>query len=427
MEERSSTDFEALLQDYATEPVPAGIRVSGARISSINTALAFSLPGMLTGIAVVTEAGARTAIWAFLLGGAILSIVGFVTGFVGVQRRLSSYMLIREAFGPQGARLVNLCIALSMFGWFGVNLALFTEAASSSLASSFGPLLPPWLLMGAGGALMTAAAIFGFKSIQKLSAVIVPLQLFVLGALAYRLVGESSVGELLDIPGASAMGLGGATSAVVGSFIVSAMVMPDLTRYGKTTGDALTASVAPFLGSATLVYMVSAAAALVFAESDVLSLLQLAGIGVLALLFVLLSSTITNAVNLYGCGLSVSAVTEKFKEWQVVLASGIAGTIVAFSGIFDRFIDFIFSLGIIFMPIGAIFSIHYFLQRRGFTPCTVRAVSWPAMLAWIAGVLCANLTSSEVFSLSQTPAIDALLTASVSYLLFLKLESVLRQ
>ncbi|MCA0893066.1 purine-cytosine permease family protein [Microbulbifer agarilyticus] len=435
MHNQPNTDLEQLLQDYATEPVPAHISVSGGKISEVNSALAFSLPGVMTGVMVVAEAGMATALWAFLLGGLALSLVGFATGIVGVRKRVSSYMLIRDSFGSRGANIVNLCIALSMFGWFGVNIVLFSSAMEYLLADISDITLPHWLAPVCGGALMTASAIFGFKSIQKLAAIIVPIQLLVLCVLLYKLVDQASLADILSASGTASMGLGEAVSAVVGSFIVSALVMPDLTRYGRSTKDAAIASFLPFLGSATLVYCISAAAAVWLSETDVLAMLQAAGLGILALVFVIFSSTITNAVNLYGCGLSIAAIVPHFKEWQIVIFSGIAGTAVAFAGISDHFIDFIFSLGIIFMPIGAIYTAHYILEvkserlnkPKGPQDVSSTTFSWPAILAWLAGMGVAFLTSQKKVLLTQIPAFDALIASALAYVVLIKIDEVTKR
>ena len=55
----------------------------------------------------------------------MLTIIGCITGSIGARTRLSSYMLVRIAFGDRGASLVNLAFALSLLGWFGVNIDLF--------------------------------------------------------------------------------------------------------------------------------------------------------------------------------------------------------------------------------------------------------------------------------------------------------------
>ena len=419
MKEADNTRFEELLEDYATQPVPEGIYASGMRIAMINTALTFSLPGLVTGAMIGTSLGVVDALIAFLVGGFILAVIGSITGIVGVRNRLSSYMLIRLTFGETGSMLVNLAIAFSMFGWFGVNVYLFGDAGSGLWFMLTQQVVENWVFILAGGFLMTAAAIVGFKSIQKLSSFVVPLQVGIFGVLIYNTLSNADLNLLVQQANQLEMSMGEAISAVVGSFMVAALVMPDFTRYGKTTGDAVVASVTPYFVFATLVYVGSALAALWLVETDVLKLLVAAGLGSMAFVFIIFSSTITNAVNLYGCSLSLSAVFPSFKEWHIVLASGLFGTAIAFGGILEHFIGFIFSLGVIFSPVAAIYLADYFLVHKARYTVnhgdSVPSISWPALSVWLIGCITAYLTNEGVFTITTIPACDSFVVSILLY------------
>ena len=238
-------NFDDLAEDYAIKPIPAEISVGGFRIAMINTALAFSLPTLLTGVQLSTI-GTKEAICAFVWGGMILAIIGSVVGLVGLRNRLSTYMLIRFSFGSQGAKLVNVCMALSLFGWFGVNVYLFGQAASGLWLSLTGIELKRWVFVLTGGLLMTAGAIFGFKSVQKLAVLIVPIQVLIFIFLLNKTFTGTSLQELLTLPIQNQLTQGKAISAVVGSFIVAAVIMSDFTRYGRTWWDSVLASFIPY-------------------------------------------------------------------------------------------------------------------------------------------------------------------------------------
>ena len=79
-------NFKYLLEDYATKPVPVEISVSGLRIAMINTALAFSLPALLTGVQLSSMLGAQEAINAIIWGGIIVMLIGTAAGLVGVRK-----------------------------------------------------------------------------------------------------------------------------------------------------------------------------------------------------------------------------------------------------------------------------------------------------------------------------------------------------
>lgn len=408
-----------LFEDYATEPVPAHIRVSGYRIALINCGLALSLSGLILGVEMGASLGLVASTIAFVAGGVVLAVIAAITGYIGVKVRLSSYMIIRFAFGARGSNLVNLCMAVSLFGWFGVNASLFAQAAAELWTILTGISLPEWVFTVAGGVLMTAGAALGFQSLKFLSVVLVPVQLLVLLWLAKITLTGTGFAELLHIEPLGGITLGDAVSAVIGSWIVGAVNQPDLTRYGKTFADSAIAAAIPFLIAGSFIYVVAAMAGLWSGESDLLQVMVALGMGAAAFLFVLFSSWITNAMNLYGCSLSINAVFQKLREWHIAIASGVFGTALALVGILDHFVDFVFSLGILFTPVAGIYVVDFFCFRRNLymsgSTEVERAVSVPAFVAWIIGIGVALAAGEGWFTLTGTAAIDSLLVTSLTF------------
>ncbi len=424
MTDVNKVSLESLTEDYPTEPVPAGISVGGWRIAMVNTALAFSIPGLLTGAWVGTSLGLKDSLVAFVLAGIILSAIGYVTGVVGVRKRLSSYMLIQSAFGTWGSKAINLLIAVSLFGWFGVNVDMFASAGVGAVESAMGVTLPAPLFIALGGVLMVLAAFFGFKLIQRLAAWLVPVQILMFAILVYLTLSGTSWSELMAIPGAGDMTIGQGVSAVVGSFILSGILMPDFCRYGRTKTDAAVSSVVPFLFASTLVYLVSAMAGLYVGSSEVLDVMLGAGLGFYAFILIIVSGTITNAVNLYGCSLSLTVVFSGAREWAMVVLSGVLGTLAAYAGIQDSFIDFLIFLGIVFNPVASIYAINCFmlkLPEEGKHMQTSPYVK-SALAAWVIGMVTAYLTEYAGFTLSQVSSLDALLVSGLVYLVLVKLQ-----
>lgn len=420
-------NLDYLIEDYATKPVPADISVSGLRIAMINTALAFSLPALLTGVQLSSMLSANEAITAIVWGGIIVMLVGTIAGMAGLRNRLSTYMLIRISFGSHGAVLVNLCMALSMFGWFGVNLYLFGQAAGGLCLSLTGIELEHWVFVLTGGLFMTAGAIFGFKSVQKLALLIVPVQLLVLVILLNNTFTDTSVRELLSLPAQTRMTQGEAISAVVGSFIVAAVIMPDFTRYGKKWWDSFLASFIPYFIATTFSYSVALFAALWTGKDDILQLMLTAGLGMFAFILVILSSWITNSVNLYGCSLSLSSIFTRFQEWQIAIVSGVAGTTIAYFEILEHFIDFIFSLGIIFTPIAAIYTMDYFiLNKANYDPERSHRdtrISYIALISWFTGIVAAYGATRGWLYLTGIASCDSLFAAAGCYLVLMKIKA----
>jgi cytosine permease len=408
-----------LFEDYATSPVPSHIRVNGYRIALINCGLALSLTGLILGVELGANLGLAASTVAFVAGGVVLALIAGVTGYVGVKVRMSSYMIIRYAFGSIGSNIVNLCMAVSLFGWFGVNASLFAQAAAELWTTLTGIALPEWVFTVAGGVLMTAGAALGFQSLKFLSVLLVPVQLLVLLWLVQITLTGTSFTELVHVEPVGGITLGDAVSAVIGSWIVGAVNQPDLTRYGKTFADSAIAAAVPFFIAGSFIYVVAAMAGLWSGESDLLPVMIALGRGAAAFVFVLFSSWITNAMNLYGCSLSINAVFRNLREWHIAVASGVFGTALALVGILDHFVEFVFSLGILFTPVAGIYVVDFFCFRRdlylsGNTEVE-RAVSVPAFVAWIVGIAVAVAAGKGWFTLTGTAALDSLLVTSLLF------------
>jgi cytosine permease len=138
-----------------------------------------SLPAYLQGIQFGQALGFHKSLTAFVFGSIILMVIGCFCGIVGSRTRLSTYMLTPYTFGIKGAKLVNVIVSITIFGWFGVVLAEFSEAVFASLQMldiHFSDNLT--LFSALGCFLMLATAIFGFKGLNLLANLVTPLLLF---------------------------------------------------------------------------------------------------------------------------------------------------------------------------------------------------------------------------------------------------------
>lgn len=412
---------EDMLDDYPTSPVPDHRTVGGIRIGMVNGSLAFAVPGLVTGLELGGSLGINRSLIAFLLGGIFLAVVGSITGIVGAANRLTSYMLIKFVFGRNGAKLVNVAFAVALFGWFGVNTDLFSGAAAELSLQLFGVIPAVWALEIGAGILITASTLLGFRLLNRMSAVFVPVLFVVIVFLLIRGLDAGTNGlaaTLFD----SSMTLGQGISAVVGSFIVAVVLMPDFTRFARSKRSAVTASFLPFLFLSTFVYVAAAIAGSAVAESDALAVMLALGMGFAAFSLLVLSSWIAGVINLYSCSLCLNSVFTGYAEWRIVVASGIAGTIAASFNLLESFTTFLFSLAIIFAPICGVYVTDFFVFRRGKAYDiaeleSVRSVSVEALLAWAIGTGTAFLSYKSIFQLTSIEAADSIIVASLSYYL----------
>jgi cytosine permease len=413
--------MQALFENFATERVPETATVGGLRVGLIVGVLAFAIPGLAIGPLIVRGVGFERAILVFVLSGLILAAVGTVTGYIGFRNRLSSYMMIRAVFGPRGAALLNSLLALCLMGWFGINMDFLSATAAQLLSLNFGLSVSPVPIELIAGAGITISTIWGFRLIDRLALWFVLVLAAMTAWLAFCGFSLQRT-EALQAPvlAASDMSIGEAMTITIGSFIVSAVLMSDFSRFVRNALDNATASFLPYLVLATLCYLAAALAATATGEADIIKMMMLLGLGNVALVIVVLSSWLTNVVNLYSAALSLSSVLTRVRERYVVVAAGLLCTGVASLDLLNRLTDFLFGLSVVFAPIAGILITDFFLIRKQtlyeveqHTPA--KGFSAAALIAWGCGIAASLLPTSGRVFLSGIEALDGLAIASVIY------------
>lgn len=410
-----------LVEDYATTPVPETATYSGWRIGFVLGGIGIALPAFLSGAEVGRALGYQDSALAFLVAGLLVTVLAFVTGWVGMRSRLTTYMILRFSFGRLGATFVNLTFALAQFGWFGVNAFFFGAAAESIGRSTLGLNWPGSVYVVAGGVLMILATVFGFKALDKLALVAFPLMLAVLAIMLARTFAAGSFAELTAVPALATLDFGQAVTVLAGGIIVGVLLIPDLTRYARGPKDVAVAVLLALALIETLVHLAASGPALLFNEQDPLAILLALGFGAFALVFLVFASLSTNVVNLYGSALALTAINPRLPEWAYVLIAGAIGTGLGTLEIGDWFIDFLSWQSVIFSSVLGVYVVDFFVVRGGHYDLAMLAgapaVSWSAFASWLVGasVAAVSFALPELITLTGAANLDGVLVAAVLY------------
>lgn len=407
------------MQDYATSPVPESRTVGGIRIGLILGALSFAVPSLVAGAQIGGALGLQRGMVAFALSGLFLTVVGTAVGIIGARNRVSSYVLIQCLFGRSGANLLCLAIAVSMLGWYGVNMDLLSAALQHLLHQLFAWRPAAWAIEVVAGVLMTVTAVYGFQMLNRVSSLVSPVLLLLTLYLGAKGVAAFSGDMQSVLPQAPPLDDGEAVTAVVGGMVMTAVLMQDFTRFARRNGDVAKAvSLSCFVFS-NLAYLAAAVAAIVAQEEDILLVMMAFGLGAGALGLVFLSSWVTNVINLYSCSLSLSSVFPLRRQWHLTVASGALATVAALLNILDSFTTFLIGLSIIFAPIGGIFIADFYLLRRmrpySLTNFGSSPTNWAALLAWALGACVPMLSAQAGVRITGIEVADSLLVALLAY------------
>jgi len=410
--------------EFATEPVPDHKTVGWLRVGMISAMVAFSLPTFVAGVEVATAVSADRAVLSLFFGSLMLAVIGCITGSIGARTRLSSYMLVRIAFGDRGASLVNLAFALSLLGWFGFNIDLFSDAVLRLFDDIFDVSVRPWIVELAAGLVMTITTVYGFRAINLLSMLLVPVLMVVTMVLISTSLGVRPISEIFAERNSSSITLGDAISSVVGTVIVGAVILPDITRFIQHWRGAIFTALLSYLLIGFIVMGAGALASSALINNHMLDIMIVMGLGWAAFAIVIAGSWVLNWLNLYSTMLSVEATLPKLNHKLLVTMLGTLGTAAAFLNILDYFLTFLFYLAIVFVPVAGVIAVDYVLVRRSAYHADRLALQRPfaplAMVAWAAGALVALLGAKGIVTLSGIAALDAMAVSAIGYLVLTK-------
>jgi len=394
-----------------TSEANATMRIHGLRILLIYVGILIALPAFVMGIEINTALGAKRALMACVFGGMLLALIAVMAGVVGARSRKSTYALVVDAFGESGARWVNGLISLSQIGWFSVVAALFGHSLGSLLKGALAQAVPLWTVLGA--ALVVVTLFWGFKALDRIAWVLTPLKFVLLLWVVAAALGKHGWDPVIQATPESSISLGNGISLVGGGLFVGAILAPDFCRHARSGLHAGLACLVAFGAWFPAVLMLSGIAALATGERDLIALMVVLGLGAPALLTVLLTAWQTNAGNLYSSSLAAHTIWPARPWRQVVLAAGVAGTLLALSGWTGNIIGLMTLMSLAIPPVAAIYLLHVFSARHWpAPPCRWRK---SAIAAWLAGVACAAGLKWGEASVSAIPALDAFLCAALVY------------
>ena len=431
-----SAALEPVHDDYATRPVPPDARRPMWEVLVIRLGAFACVPQLLLGSALGYGLSFRDAVLATLLGSVILQLLSLALGAAACAEGLSTTLLAAWAgFGRIGSALVGAVIAIALMGWFGVQNGVF----ASGLFHATGWMnVPLWSVVT--GVAVTWITVRGYRLMSLIARVALPLFLLAVAWAAVRLLAGHSLAELLAAaPAGPRLGLPAAITAVTGSFIIGAIVTPDVTRFMRSGRDVFWMTlIATFVGELTI-NLIAVAMALLLRTSDIVALMSTLAGGIGATIAVV-STVKLNNLNLYSSSLGFSTLVHALRlkrggaidrvrlTWWV----GIASTGLSTLGILDHFIGFLVLLGVAIPPIAGIMMVDYYLLRRdraelrraratGALPVASERLNPVALAAWLLACASALLLPGV-----GIPALNALGVGSVAYWLGMALVGRLR-
>jgi cytosine permease len=418
--------------DYARIPVPEDKKRGWMSSAIIYIGCAISLSAFLLGGTLASGLTLTQAIIAVFLGTLLLAAMACICAEVAMYTGLSTPMIGKFTFGQKGAAICGLLYAMCGWGWFGVQVGLFGDTIGQMYYLITGNTMSEIgvkVVILLGGILMTSTAIIGFKSIEKLSWISIPLiGVLMIASLVVVLRGHT-YGDLNTTFITSPMTLGAGISITIGSFAAGAVGSPDFLRYGKGFKDTAKAMVVGLVVGFGATIVISAFCAKAAGEANIVNIMIGLGWGMLAMLVLVLAQWTSNDNNVYCGSLGFSVVFEKIPRYKLAALIGLTGTIFAVLGISNKLIWFFSILGIFTPPIGGCYVADFYLCKRYYNfenlknvPAIRKETMFAYFLASGFGFLTtAPPTGFGLFDVTTIPALDTFIAAFILQLILVKL------
>lgn len=371
---------------------------------------------------VIAAAGMLTASTALIVCGVLSYVLLALASYMGYRTGLPAMALTRPAFGLRGSLIPSVINVVQFIGWAAAN----TFIAAISIATILHDLLG-WPAYGTPGGhrglvvgiivmslLHMASIALGERSVRMIERVgIVLVMVFVVWE-SIVVFQHVSLTEIMQWRPAGHLRLSaGAAIDVLAAFNLAwVTAAADFSRFtdkphAATTWSFIGANVGLFwFAFIGLVATIATAITMNHFDpndSDPSTIATKLGLGVLALLVIVITSTTANAVNLMAAGSAVTNMWHRISLRPALWLVTIVATLVSFVPLFfatflDAFTAFLDMIGMFLGPEIAVFLVDFFILRHrqydapamnvtGGKYWYWHGVNWRALGSWALGVL----------------------------------------
>ena len=316
---------------------------AGVSLAEILTGTSFAPLGMARGFA------------AILLGHVIGCALFFLAGLIGGRTGRSAMETVKMSFGQKGGLLFAFLNVLQLLGWTAIMIYDGALAIDGIFGAGhwiwclvIGGLIIVWILVG----------ITNLGLINKISMT----ALFLLTLVLCKVIFFSGAPVSGDL--GETMSFGAAVELAVAMPLSWLPLISDYTREAEKPFQATLASTLTYGVVSCWMYVIGMGAAIYTGEYDIAQIMVKAGLGIAALVILVLSTVTTTFLDAWSAGISAESLSGKLNgKWTavVVTVAGIAGAILF---PMDDITDFLYLIGSVFAPMIAVQIADHFLLRR---------------------------------------------------------------
>ena len=315
---------------------------------------AVSIAEILTGT-YFAPLGFTKGLLAILVGHVIGCAMFFFAGLIGGRTGRSAMGTVELSFGRIGCLFFAALNVLQLVGWTAI--MIYDGALATNTVLGIGKWV--WCLV-IGGLIVVWIAV-GIKNLGWVNKIAMAA-LFILSIVLCVVVFRG--GTPVTVPDDS-LSFGAAVELAVAMPLSWLPLISDYTREAEKPFAATLSSTLTYGVVSCWMYVIGMGAAIFTGEGDIALIMVKAGLGVAALLILILSTVTTTFLDAYSAGISAESLSKKINGKYAAQIVTVIGTICAICFPMDDITNFLYLIGSVFAPMIAIQITDFFLLKRG--------------------------------------------------------------
>ena len=336
---------------------------AGVSIAEILTGTYFAPLGMTKGIL------------AIVVGHIIGCALFFFAGLIGGRTGLSAMETVKMSFGKRGGLLFAFLNVLQLVGWTAIMIydgALATNGIFDTGAWVWclviGVLILVWILIG----------ITNLGWVNKIAMA----ALFILTLVLCKVIFFDGNPSADTSAFGEAMSFGAAVELAVAMPLSWLPLVSDYTREAQKPFAATLASTLTYGLVSCWMYIIGMGAAIYTGEGDIALIMVKAGLGIAALVILILSTVTTTFLDAWSAGISSESLSKKLSGKWVAVVVTVIGTVAAILFPMDDITNFLYLIGSVFAPMIAVQLADNFILRRSSFQLSF---DWVNLSVWLVG------------------------------------------
>ncbi|MBP5402713.1 MAG: putative hydroxymethylpyrimidine transporter CytX [Treponema sp.] len=316
---------------------------AGVSIAEIIAGTSFAPLGFFKGLLII------------VIGHIIGCALFFFCGMIGAKTKKTAMGTVENSFGKAGSVFFAVLNVFQLVGW----TAIMIYDGSIAAAGIFS--VPSYVWCIVIGILIFIWIICGVKDLGWINKLAMGL-LFILSLVLCFVVFTSRSGSIASAFDSITEGF-----ALELSIAMPLSWLPLISDYtkdaqkpvGVTLGSTLTYGL-----TSIWMYVIGMAGAIFAGEPSIVTIMVKAGLGIAALVILVMSTVTTTFLDSWSAGISSESIQKKFNGKIVALVVTVIGTVAAIVYPMDDITDFLCLIGSVFAPMAAIQIADFFILKR---------------------------------------------------------------